>query len=188
LAKRQRKTKQKKEDLADKYLINEEIQVPEIRLVGEFAQNGNQIISTDEALKIAEESGLDLVMIAPNANPPVCKIIDFQKFLYEEKKRLKEIKSKADKVEVKEIRFTPTTDEHDFNFKVRHVINFLEQGKKVKAYVFFKGRMIVYKDSGRELLDRLLEAVSEYGQIEQEPKMEGRRMSIIIAPKKKKKH
>ena len=188
MARRQKKHRQKREELADKYLINEEIRVPEIRLVGEYAQGGNQIISTKEALKIAEENNLDLIMITQKAKPPVCKITDFQKFLYEEKKRLKEIRSKADKIEVKEIRFTPTTDDHDFDFKVKHAINFLQQGKKVKAYVFFKGRMIVYKNSGRELLDRFIEAVSEYGQLEQEPKMEGRRMSIIVAPLKKKKN
>ena len=170
--------------MAEKYLINEEIQVPEIRLVGDFAENKNQIISTQEALNLAVEKGLDLVMVSPHANPPVCKILDFQKFLYEEKKKIKEQRSKSDKVEIKELRFTPTTDEHDLNFKLNHAKKFLEEGKKVKAYVFFKGRMIVYKDKGKELLERFAKELEEYGFIEQQPKLEGRRMSIILAPYK----
>ncbi len=140
-----------------------------------------------EALALAEELELDLVEISPKANPPVCKIIDYQKFLYEEKKRQKRIKANTVKVEVKEIRFTPNTDDHDFDFKLKHAQKFLEQGNKVKAYVFFKGRSIVYQDQGKILLLKMAEALEEYGTVEQMPKLEGRRMTMIITPKSKKK-
>ncbi len=141
----------------------------------------------EQALKMAEERELDLVEIAPSAKPPVCKIIDYQRFLYEQKKKEKEKKAKAAKVVVKEIRFGPNTDEHDYNFKLKHAQNFLEEGNKVKATVFFRGRTIIYKDRGRELLQKLAEDLEEFGKLEKEPTMEGRRMTMIIAPKKSKK-
>ncbi len=135
---------------------------------------------------MAEERELDLVEIAPTAKPPVCKIIDYQRFLYEQKKKEKEKKAKAAKVVVKEIRFGPNTDEHDYNFKLKHAQNFLEEGNKVKATVFFRGRTIIYKDRGRELLQKLAEDLEELGKVEKTPTMEGRRMTMIIAPKKSK--
>ncbi len=144
-------------------------------------------MSLDEALRLAAAEELDLVEISPTANPPVCKIIDYQKFLYEEKKRLKKIKANTVKVEVKEIRFTPTTDDHDFEFKLKHAQKFLEGGSKVKAYVFFKGRSIVYKDQGQILLLKMAEQLDEYGTVEQMPKLEGRKMTMILTPKSKKK-
>jgi len=142
------------------------------------------IYSIEEALKMAEERELDLVEISPNAEPPVCKIIDYQKFLYHQKKKQKEIKAKTSKVVVKEIRFGPNTDEHDFNFKLKHAIKFLEEGAKVKAYVFFKGRTIVYKERGEVLLLRLAQELEEYAKVEQMPKLEGKRMIMYFSPKK----
>lgn len=143
-------------------------------------------MDTDDAIALANRLDLDLVEISPNASPPVCKIIDYQKFLYEEKKRLKKIKANTVKVEVKEIRFTPNTDDHDYNFKLKHALKFLEQGNKVKAFVFFKGRSIIYKDQGQILLLKMAEHLQEVGTVEQMPKLEGRRMTMIIAPKGKK--
>jgi len=137
-----------------------------------------------EALNIAYDMGLDLVEISPSANPPVCKVIDYKKFLYEQKKKQKEIKAKTAKVVVKEIRFGPNTDDHDFNFKLNHAINFLKDGAKVKADVFFKGRSIIYKEQGEIILLRFADELSEYGKVEMLPKMEGKRMIIIISPKK----
>ena len=145
------------------------------------------VVPIEQALKMAEERELDLVEIAPTAKPPVCKIIDYQRFLYEQKKKEKEKKAKAAKVVVKEIRFGPNTDEHDYNFKLKHALNFLEEGNKVKATVFFRGRTIIYKDRGRELLQKLAEDLEELGKVEKSPTMEGRRMTMIIAPKKSKK-
>ena len=139
-----------------------------------------------EAREIASEMGLDLVEISPKAAPPVCKIIEYKKFLYEQKKRDKAIKAKATKVVVKEIRFGPNTDEHDYEFKKKHAIKFLESGAKLKAYVFFKGRSIVFKDQGQILLLRLAQELEDYGTVEQMPKLEGKRMTIFIASKKKK--
>lgn len=139
-----------------------------------------------KARDIAQELGLDLVEISPKAKPPVCKIIEYKKFLYEQKKREKALKSKATKVVIKEIRFGPNTDEHDFEFKKKHAIKFLESGAKLKAYVFFKGRSIVFKDQGQILLLRLAQELEEYGTVEQMPKLEGKRMIMFIAPKKKK--
>ena len=139
-----------------------------------------------KAREIAQELGLDLVEISPKANPPVCKAIDYKKFLYEQKKREKALKSKATKVVIKEIRFGPNTDEHDFEFKKKHAIKFLESGAKLKAYVFFKGRSIVFKDQGQILLLRLAQELEDYGTVEQMPKLEGKRMIMFIAPKKKK--
>lgn len=143
------------------------------------------VYSIQEALKFAEEKELDLVEISPKADPPVCKIIDYNKFLYQQKKKQKEMKAKAVKVVVKEIRFGPNTDEHDYNFKLKHAIKFLEEGAKVKAYVFFKGRSILFKDKGEILLLKFAQDVEEYGKVEQLPKLEGKRMTMFIAPKKK---
>ena len=140
----------------------------------------------DTARAKAEELGLDLVEISPNADPPVCKIIDYKKFLYEQKKREKAMKAKASKVVVKEIRFGPNTDDHDYEFKKKHAEKFLKDGAKLKAYVFFKGRSIVYKDKGEILLLRLAQELEEYGKVEQMPKLEGKRMTMFIAPKTKK--
>ena len=129
---------------------------------------------------------LDLVEISPNADPPVCKIIDYQKFLYQQKKKQKEMKANTAKIVVKEIRFGPNTDDHDYNFKLKHAINFLEEGAKVKAYVFFKGRSILFKDQGEKLLARFVDDLEEYGKVDQTPRLEGKRMIIILSPKKKK--
>ncbi len=137
-------------------------------------------------MKIAQEKGLDLVEISPNAKPPVCKIIDYKKFLYEQKKRQKELKAKQSKVVLKEIRFGPNTDDHDFEFKVRHAINFLKEGAKLKAYVFFKGRTIVFKERGEILLLRFAQALEDYATVEQMPQLNGKRMIMLFAPKKKK--
>ncbi|GIM48909.1 translation initiation factor IF-3 [Capnocytophaga stomatis] len=145
------------------------------------------VYPTRKALEIAEELELDLVEISPNATPPVCKVIDYKKFLYEQKKREKEIKAKATKVVIKEIRFGPQTDEHDYEFKKKHGEKFLKEGSKVKAYVFFKGRSIIYKDQGEILLLRLATDLEEFGKVEQMPKLEGKRMTMFIAPLPKKK-
>ena len=155
-----------------------------MRLVGENIETG--VYPTKEALRLAEEMELDLVEISPNAQPPVCKIVDYKKFLYEQTKRAKELKAKATKVEIKEIRFGPQTDDHDYQFKKKHGEKFLKEGAKVKAYVFFKGRSIVYKDQGQELLLRLAVDLEEFGKVEQMPKLEGKRMTMFIAPVKKK--
>lgn len=144
------------------------------------------MLSTSDALKIAREDGLDLVMISEKADPPVCKILDYKKFLYDQKKKQKEIKNNAQKVVVKEIRFGPNTDEHDFEFKKKHAVKFLEEGSKIKAYVFFKGRSILFKDKGEILLLRLATEVEELGIVESMPKLEGKRMIMMLAPKKKK--
>ncbi|GAB5557671.1 MAG: translation initiation factor IF-3 [Schleiferiaceae bacterium] len=144
------------------------------------------ITSTAEALKLAREQGLDLVEISGKADPPVCKIIDYKKFLYDQKKKQKEIQAKAQKTVIKEIRFGPNTDDHDYEFKKKHAVEFLKDGSKLKAFVFFKGRTIVYKDKGEILLLRLAQELEEYGKVEQMPKLEGKRMTMFIAPKKKK--
>jgi translation initiation factor IF-3 len=139
-----------------------------------------------DALNLADEMELDLVEISPQADPPVCKIVDYQKFLYQQKKKQKEIKANAAKIVVKEIRFGPNTDDHDYNFKLKHAINFLEEGAKVRAYVFFKGRSILFKDQGEKLLARFISDLEEYGKVDQLPRLEGKRMIIILSPKKKK--
>jgi translation initiation factor IF-3 len=144
------------------------------------------VYGTQKALQMAEEQGLDLVEISPNADPPVCKIIDYKKFLYEKKKREKVMKAKATKVVVKEIRFGPNTDDHDYDFKKKHAEKFLKEGAKLKAYVFFKGRSIVYKDKGEILLLRLATDLEDFGKVEQMPRLEGKRMTMFIAPKPKK--
>lgn len=152
-------------------------------MVGDNVEIG--VYPIKQAREIAEELGLDLVEISPNASPPVCKVIEYKKFLYEQKKREKVQKAKASKVTVKEIRFGPNTDEHDFEFKKKHAIKFLESGSKLKAYVFFKGRSIVFQDQGQILLLKLAQELEEYGTVEQMPKLEGKRMTMFIAPKKK---
>tara|TARA_R100001015_G_C4617522_1_gene173803 strand:+ start:434 stop:901 length:468 start_codon:yes stop_codon:yes gene_type:complete len=155
-----------------------------LRLVGENVDQG--VYPTRQALAMAEDQGLDLVEISPKADPPVAKIIDYKKFLYDQKKKQKEMKSKAQKVVVKEIRFGPNTDDHDFNFKLKHAEKFIEEGAKVKAYVFFKGRSILFKDKGEILLLKLAQSLEEIATVESMPKMEGKRMIMMIAPKKKK--
>ena len=165
--------------------INEEITAPKVRLVGDnIPEQG--IYSISEAMKKADELGLDLVEITAKADPPVCKILDYQKYLYQQKKKAKEMKANSTKVVIKEIRFGPNTDEHDFQFKLKHAIGFLQEGSKVKASVFFKGRSILYVDQGEKLLLRFAVELEEYGRAEQMPKLEGKRMMMMIAPVKKK--
>ncbi|MBQ4916265.1 translation initiation factor IF-3 [Maribacter sp. MMG018] len=163
--------------------MNEKILAPEVRLVGDNVEVG--VYPIRKALDISKELELDLVEISPKANPPVCKIIDYKKFLYEQKKRDKAMKAKASKVVVKEIRFGPNTDDHDYEFKKKHAEKFLKDGAKLKAYVFFKGRSIVYKDQGEILLLKLASELEELGKVEQMPKLEGKRMTMFIAPKTK---
>ncbi|NLA49683.1 MAG: translation initiation factor IF-3 [Bacteroidales bacterium] len=165
--------------------INNKITARVVRVVGEEIET--EIMSIQDALKLADRMELDLVEISPHADPPVCKIIDYQKFLYQQKKKQKEIKAKATRVIVKEIRFGPNTDDHDYNFKLRHAIKFLEEGAKVRAYVFFKGRSILFKEQGEVLLLRFASDLEEYGKVDQLPKLEGKRMIISFSPKKKKK-
>ncbi len=164
---------------------NHMIRVAQVRLVGENVEVG--VYSTQDALKMAQDQGLDLVEISPNADPPVCKIIDYNKFFYEKKKKEKEMKAKSKVSEVKEIRFTPNTDDHDFDFKAKHAENFLKDGNKVKAYVQFKGRAIQFKERGELLLLKFAERLNEVGVLEGLPKMEGKRMLAIWAPKPQKK-
>ena len=165
--------------------INEEITAPNVRLVGDnIPEQG--IYSFADAMKLAEELELDLVEVSAKADPPVCKIIDYQKFLYQQKRKAKEMKANASKVVIKEIRFGPNTDEHDFQFKLNHAKSFLQEGSKVKSYVFFKGRSIMFSEQGEKLLLRFAVELEDYGQAEQMPKLEGKRMIMMIAPKKKK--
>jgi translation initiation factor IF-3 len=156
--------------------------VSEVRLVGDNVETG--VYSYENAMKIADSLELDLVEISPKADPPVCRVVDYQKFLYQQKKREKERKANATKIVVKEIRFGPQTDDHDFNFKLKHAKEFLKDGFKVKAYVFFKGRSILFKDQGEMLLARFAQELDELGKPEQLPQVEGKRMIITIAPKK----
>jgi translation initiation factor IF-3 len=162
--------------------INLHIKAPVVRVVGENVEQ--DIYNIKDALELAEKQGLDLVEISPTANPPVCRIIDYKKFLYDQKKKQKEIKAKTSKVVVKEIRLGPNTDDHDFNFKLNHAKKFLEEGAKVKVDVFFKGRTIVYKDKGEIILLKFAQELEEVGKVERMPKLEGKRMIMIIAPKK----
>ena len=164
-------------------LINDQIRAKEVRLVGDNVETG--IYSIQDALAKAEDLELDLVEISPNADPPVCKILDYQKYLYQQKKKQKEIKAKATKVVIKEIRFGPQTDDHDYNFKLKHAQGFLQEGSKVKAYVFFKGRSILFKEQGEVLLLRFANDLEDYGKVEQMPVLEGKRMILMLAPKKK---
>ena len=177
---RNKKNFVRREDTA-KHRINEKIRAEEIRLVQEGAEP--KIMSVRAALRVAEEAELDLVEISPKANPPVCKIMDYRKFLYNQKKREKELKAKQSKVVIKEIRFGPNTDDHDFNFKLEHAKKFLQEGSKLKAYVFFRGRTIVFKDRGEILLLRLAQELEEFGIVEQMPKLEGKRMTMMINSK-----
>ncbi|MCF0173043.1 MAG: translation initiation factor IF-3 [Bacteroidales bacterium] len=170
----------------DNYLINDEITAPEVRLVGDNIENPG-VYPISQALAIAEALELDLVEISASANPPVCKAIDYQKFLYQQRKKAKEQKANASKVVVKEIRFGPQTDEHDFQFKLKHAQSFLEEGCKVKAYVFFRGRSILFSEQGEKLLLRFVLELKDYGKAEQMPKLEGKRMIMMIAPIGKKK-
>jgi translation initiation factor IF-3 len=156
--------------------------VPVVRVVGENVEQG--IYNIREALEIAESFDLDLVLISPAANPPVCRVIDYKKFLFDQKKKSKELKAKATKVVVKEVRLGPNTDDHDFNFKLNHAKKFLEDGAKVKVDVFFKGRSIIYKDKGEIILLKFAQELEEVGKVESLPKLEGKRMIMIIAPKK----
>jgi len=158
--------------------------VPQVRLVGDNIENQG-VVDLRDAMKLADELELDLVEISPKAEPPVCKIIDYSKFLYQQKKKQKEIKAKTVKVVIKEIRFGPNTDEHDFNFKLKHAEKFLKEGAKVKAFVFFKGRSILFKEQGEILLLKLATALEEFGNVEQLPRLEGKRMTMYISPKKK---
>jgi translation initiation factor IF-3 len=166
----------------DPHRINEKITAQEVRLVGDNVEVG--VYKLNKALSLARELELDLVEISPKASPPVCKILEYKKFLYEQKKREKAMKSKATKVILKEIRFGPQTDEHDYEFKKKHAIKFLTEGAKLKAFVFFKGRSIVFKEQGQILLLRLAQDLEEYGKVEQLPKLEGKRMIMFITPKK----
>jgi len=167
----------------DQHRINEKITAAEVRLVGDNVEVG--VYPLRKALTIAEEFGLDLVEISPNAVPPVCKILEYKKFLYDQKKRDKVLKAKTSKIVIKEIRFGPNTDEHDYEFKKKHAEKFLKEGAKLKAFVFFKGRSIVFKEQGQILLLRLAQDLEDLGKVEQMPILEGKKMSILLAPKKK---
>jgi len=162
--------------------VNDKIRAQEVRVVSD---DGAEVLSIAAAIEMANEADLDLVEISPNAKPPVCKIIDYKKFLFLQKKKQKELKSKQSKVVIKEIRFGPNTEDHDFQFKLKHAIGFLKDGAKVKAFVFFKGRSIVFKDRGSILLLKFAQELEEYGVIEQLPKLEGKKMIMMINPKKK---
>jgi len=170
-----------KNDKNNRYRVNEQIRVREVRIVGD---NGSSVIPTRQALDMARDQGVDLVEISPNAQPPVCRLIDYSKFLYQQKKRAKELKAKQVKQEVKEIRFGPQTDEHDYNFKLKHAKEFLEEGNKVRAFVFFRGRSILFKEQGEVLLLRFASDLEEYGKVEQMPALEGKKMFLYLSPKK----
>lgn len=172
----------KNDTLKGQHRINEQIRAKEVRIVGDNIESAVYPIA--QALKLAEQHEADLVEISPNAVPPVCRIIDYSKFLYQLKKRAKEQKAKQVKVNVKEIRFGPQTDEHDYNFKLKHAIGFLQDGDKVKAYVFFKGRSILFKEQGEVLLLRFANDLEDYAKVEQMPLLEGKRMTISLSPKK----
>ena len=171
----------KNERIKNQYRISEQIRAKEVRIVNE---GGSTVMPTRQALDMARSQGVDLVEISPNAQPPVCRIIDYSKFLYQQKKHAKEMKAKQVKVEVKEIRFGPQTDEHDYNFKLKHAKEFLDAGNKVRAYVFFRGRSILFKEQGEVLLLRFANDLEEYGKVEQMPALEGKKMFLYIAPKK----
>jgi len=176
----------KRSEQESKYLINEQIRIKVVRVVGDNIDSSG-VMSIEEARRLADDMELDLVLISDKADPPVCRIIDFQKFLYQQKKKQKEIRANAQKVVVKEIRFGPNTDEHDYNFKLKHAEKFLEEGAKVKAFVFFKGRTILFKEKGEILLLRFAQDLEEVGKVEQLPKLEGKRMIMFITPKAAKK-
>ena len=171
----------KNDKLKNQYRANEQIRVREVRIVGE---DGSEVVPTRKALDMARQQGLDLVEISPNAQPPVCRLIDYSKFLYQQKKNQREMKQKQIKVEVKEIRFGPQTDEHDYQFKLKHAKEFLNEGNKVRAYVFFRGRSILFKEQGEVLLLRFANDLEGFGKVEQMPKLEGKKMFLYMAPKK----
>ena len=171
----------KNDKLKNQYRVNEQIRVREVRIVGE---DSSEVVPTRKALDMAHQKGVDLVEISPNAQPPVCRLIDYSKFLYQQKKHQKEMKQKQVKVEVKEIRFGPQTDEHDYQFKLKHAREFLNEGNKVRAYVFFRGRSILFKEQGEVLLLRFANDLEEFGKVEQMPKLEGKKMFLYLAPKK----
>ena len=171
----------KNDKKTNQYRVNEQIRVREVRVVGD---DGSIVMPTRQALDMARQKGVDLVEISPNAQPPVCRLIDYSKFLYQQKKRAKEMKAKQVKVEVKEIRFGPQTGENDYAFKLKHAKEFLIEGSKVRAYVFFRGRAILFKEQGEVLLLRFARDLEEFGKVEQLPALEGKKMAIIMAPKK----
>ena len=171
----------KNDKIKSQYRINEQIRVREVRIVGD---GGSTVVPIRQALDMAHDQGVDLVEISPNAQPPVCRLIDYSKFLYQQKKRQKEMKAKQVKVEVKEIRFGPQTDEHDYQFKLKHAKEFLEEGNKVRAYVFFRGRSILFKEQGEVLLLRFANDLEEYGKVESMPSLEGKKMFLYLASKK----
>lgn len=171
----------KNDKMKNQYRVNEQIRVREVRVVSD---GGSEVIPTRKALDMARQQGVDLVEISPNAQPPVCRLIDYSKFLYQQKKHQKEMKQKQVKVEIKEIRFGPQTDEHDYQFKLKHAQEFLNEGNKVRAYVFFRGRSILFKEQGEVLLLRFANDLEEYGKVEQMPKLEGKKMFLYMAPKK----
>ena len=171
----------KNDKMKYQYRVNEQIRVREVRIAGE---GGSTVMPTRQALEMAREQGVDLVEISPNAQPPVCRIIDYSKFLYQQKKRAKEMKQKQVKVDIKEIRFGPQTDEHDYQFKLKHAQEFLTEGNKVRAYVFFRGRSILFKEQGEVLLLRFANDLEEYAKVEQLPKLDGKKMFLYLAPKK----
>ena len=172
----------KNDKLKQQYRVNEQIRAREVRVIPE--EGDSVVMPSRDALRMAQQQGVDLVEISPNAQPPVCRLVDFSKFIYEQKKRQKELKAKQVKVEVKEIRFGPQTDEHDYNFKLKHAKEFLDAGNKVRAYVFFRGRSILFKEQGEVLLLRFANDLEEYGKVEQMPALEGKKMFLYIAPKK----
>jgi translation initiation factor IF-3 len=195
LAKGRVQPNNKAQDDKFNYRLNRDIRVPRIRLVGDNLEEvsvvaGKEIETgiyyTNQVIDWAEEMEMDLVEISPNADPPVCKIIDYKKFIYDRKKKDKELKAKTAKTVIKEIRFGPNTDDHDFTFKVKHALKFLQDGEKIKAYVHFKGRAIVFKDRGELILLRFIKELEEFGAAEELPKLEGKRMIVMISPKKKK--
>lgn len=171
----------KNDKMKNQYRVNEQIRVREVRVVGE---DGSTVMPIRQALDMAHDQGVDLVEISPNAQPPVCRLIDYSKFLYQQKKHAKEMKAKQAKVDIKEIRFGPQTDDHDFNFKLKHAKEFLQEGAKVRAYVFFKGRSILFKEQGSDLLERFINELEDYGKVEAAPKLEGKKMIVVLAPKK----
>ncbi len=171
----------KQDKKSAQYRVNEQIRAREVRIVGD---GGSSVVTLREALDMAHQEGVDLVEISPNANPPVCRLIDYSKFLYQQKKRAKEMKAKQVKQEVKEIRFGPQTDDHDYNFKLKHAQEFLQEGNKVRAYVFFRGRSILFKEQGEVLLLRFANDLEEWGKVEQLPSLEGKKMFLYLSPKK----
>ena len=171
----------KNDKIKNQYRVNEQIRAKEVRVVND---GGSTVVSTRQALDMARSQGVDLVEISPIAEPPVCRLIDYSKFLYQQKKHAKEMKAKQVKVEVKEIRFGPQIDEHDYQFKLKHAREFLDNGNKVRAYVFFRGRSILFKEQGEVLLLRFANDLEEYGKVEQMPALEGKKMFLYLAPKK----